>query len=105
MVFARAKGRAENMLNQTRFPRKHIFRPGYIHPSGNRKPPGLSYKLLLPVIGLLFKLFPGIGISSSDLARAMVDVGLNSQSKSRVFEASEIKLLLSTNAVPPMTGG
>lgn len=94
VTFAKAKGRAENLLSQTGFPSKFIFRPGYIHPSGKRKPQGLTYKLLLPIVGLLYKFLPGIGISSADLARVMVHVGLHSQLNSSIFESNVIKNLL-----------
>jgi len=94
MVFAKAKGRAENLLMQTEFPHKYIFRPGYIHPSGDRKPPVLGYKIMLPFLGILINLFPGLGISSSDLALAMVNTGLYSQTVSALYEAGDIKKLL-----------
>ena len=93
VTFSKAKGIAENLLNETIFPKKFIFRPGYIHPSGKRKPEGLAYKLVLPIAGLFYKLFSAVGISSADLAKVMVNVGLNPQSESRVFEANEIKKL------------
>ena len=94
-LFARAKGKAENLLSETIFPKKYIFRPGYIHPTGTKRPAGFVYKLLLPVGAALFKLFPAIGISDRDLARAMVRVGLEGPIGSRVFSNQAIKESLS----------
>ncbi len=94
ILFARVKGKAENLLNSTKFHEKYIFRPGYIHPTGKRKPPGWSYKIGLPVFAILFKLFPSIGISDKDLAAAMIKVGLYPKFHSRVFENSQIRELL-----------
>lgn len=91
VTFAKGKGRAENLLNQTVFPEKYIFRPGYIHPTGSRRPAGFLYKLLLPIGALMFKLFPSTGIADRDLAKAMVNVGLAGKRKSRVFSNQETK--------------
>lgn len=89
--FALAKGRAENLLNETGFPKKYIFRPGYIHPTGARRPAGLLYTLLLPVAGALFKVFPPIGIRDRDLARAMISVGIAATRDSQVFSHRVIR--------------
>ena len=90
-LFARAKGRAERLLDETPFPQKYIFRPGYIHPTGGRKPPGLAYKMLLPIAGALFKVVPSIGIADRDLAQAMVTTGLAASAPSAVFENRDIR--------------
>ncbi len=89
-TFAKIKGRAENLLLKTSFPEKYIFRPGYIHPTGNRKPPGLAYKLMLPVLGFLFKLFPSLGITDKALAKAMVTVSLDGGDL-LIYENSDIR--------------
>lgn len=94
ITFAQAKGRAENLLNMTSFPKKYIFRPGYIKPTGNRQPAGWMYRLAIPISNVGFKLFPTIGISDADLAQAMVNLALKPKLTSQVFENSEIKELL-----------
>ncbi len=91
ITFAKAKGRAENLLNETSFPKKYIFRPGYIKPTGNRQPSGWIYKLAVPISNVLFNFFPKMGISDYDLAKAMVNLALNPEPDSRVFENSEMK--------------
>ncbi len=92
MPFARAKGQAENMLQATGFPRKYIFRPGYIHPTGARKPPGAMYRLiLLPIMAALFARRPSIGISDRDLAQAMVAVGIEATEESKIFHNQMIR--------------
>ncbi len=94
-LFASAKGKAENLLMNTGFSKKYIFRPGYIHPTGERKPTGIAYKILLPIMKLIFPLFPGIGINDHDLARAMVNIGLSQTAKSGVYENNQIKDFIS----------
>ena len=94
-LFARAKGKAENLLMETNFPIKYIFRPGYIHPTGERKPTGLAYKILLPVMKIVYRLFPAIGIDDRDLASAMVNIGLSQSAKSGVYENKQIKDFIS----------
>ena len=92
MLFARVKGRAENLLQATNFPRKYIFRPGHIQPTGKRKPPGVMYRLLvLPIMASRFAKKPEIGISDSDLAKAMVSVGLEATEESKIFSNKMIR--------------
>jgi len=93
ILFARAKGRAERLLSETPFPRQYVFRPGYIHPTGDRRPEGLSYRLFFPIAGPLMKIFPFIGITDAALARAMVHVGMEGAEPSRVFTRGEIPAL------------
>jgi uncharacterized protein YbjT (DUF2867 family) len=94
MPFARVKGQAENMLQATGFPRKYIFRPGYIHPTGARKPPGAMYRLiLLPIMARLFARKPSIGITDRDLARAMVAVGIEAAEESKIFSNQMIRAI------------
>lgn len=92
-LFARSKGRAENLLNQTDFPKKYIFRPGYIHPTGARRPPGMAYTLLRPIAGLLLSLFPSFGLTDRQLAQAMVTAGLDATMGSGIFSNKTIRAL------------
>ena len=92
MPFARVKGQAENLLQATNFPRKYIFRPGYIHPTGARKPPGGMYRLIfLPIMARLFARKPSMGITDRDLAQAMVAVGIEATEESTVFSNQMIR--------------
>ena len=71
--FARAKGRAENILLASELAEKYIFRPGFIMPGPNSKNATLSAKLFEP----FYRLFPMIGIDATELASVMINVGLN----------------------------
>jgi uncharacterized protein YbjT (DUF2867 family) len=94
ILFARAKGKAENIVNNALFSKKYIFRPGHIQPSGNRKPPGKFYRFSLPLIGLLFKIIPAIGVTDKNLGSVMAAVGLNRNLSSQVFENKDIRKLI-----------
>lgn len=90
MIFARTKGAAENFLLEQDFSRVHIFRPGYIYPVTPRKEPNFGYRAIRSLYPFLSKLFPNMGISSQDLARAMVEVGLQGGEKD-TFENQDIR--------------
>ena len=80
------------MLQATGFPRKYIFRSGYIHRTGGRKPPGAMYRLiLLPIMAKLFARKPSIGITDRDLAKAMVTVGIAATEESNIFSHKMIR--------------
>ena len=97
MAFARYKGAAEKALLEIGFPRVHLFRPGYIYPVTPRKEPNLMYTITRFLYPLLRRLYPNIGISSEDLARAMVNVGLDESlwNKTSVLENRDIRELVS----------
>lgn len=74
--FARDKGAIENILSNMDGVTLHSFRPGYIYPVEPRKEPNLTYTVsrwLYPVLKLMG---PKYSIPSTDLAEAMVLVGL-----------------------------
>jgi len=98
ILFARAKGRAERLLSETPFPRQYVFRPGYIHPTGGRRPEGLSYRLFFPIAGPLMTMFPFLGVTDAALARAMVRVGIEGAEPSRVITRGEIRALAAGRA-------
>ncbi len=93
-AFARVKGRAETLLDAAQFPRTYIFRPGYIHATGRRRPPGIGYRLLAPVGVPLMRLLPDAGTTDRELAQAMVTVGLAGTAGSRVFESRDIRAVI-----------
>lgn len=91
IMFAKDKGIAENILIRTGFKQLAIFRPGYIYPVTPRVEPNKRYI----VFRLLYKYFirfvyPGIGLTSTQLATAMINIGLNGGSK-LIYENNEIK--------------
>ncbi len=77
IAFARYKGAAENALLEKGFPRVHIFRPGYIYPVTPRKEPNRMYRITRALWPVLRRVYPNIGLSSEDLARAMVHAGIH----------------------------
>lgn len=96
-AFARYKGAAEKALLNLDFARLHIFRPGYIYPVTPRKEPNLAYRTFRPLYPLIRRLYPNIGISSEDLARAMVTAGLRGVGAHRnpILENRDIRDLIS----------
>ena len=95
VAFARFKGAAENGLLALGFTRVHIFRPGYIYPVTPRREPNLLYRISRLLYPALRHVVPNIGISSEDLARAMVDAGLygTGDHADPVLENRDIRLL------------
>jgi uncharacterized protein YbjT (DUF2867 family) len=71
-LFAKAKGRAERILTESRLSAKYIFRPGFINP-GRR-----AAKSRVPawVAKPFYKLVPAFGIDAAALARVMIHIGL-----------------------------
>ncbi|MDW3652402.1 MAG: NAD(P)H-binding protein [Bacteroidia bacterium] len=76
-MFARDKGAIENILDAMDLGEFHSFRPAYIYPVVPRDEPNLMYRvsrwLYKPLISKLGK---NSSIKSTDLARAMVKLGL-----------------------------
>lgn len=76
-MFARDKGAIENILDAMELGEFHSFRPAYIYPVVPRDEPNLMYRvsrwLYKPLISKLGK---NSSIKSTDLARAMVKLGL-----------------------------
>ncbi len=95
MAFARYKGAAEKALLEIGFPRVHLFRPGYIYPVRHRKEPNLMYSVSRFLYPLVRRIYPNIGISSEDLAAAMVHAGLygTGESENPVLENRDIRTM------------
>lgn len=90
-TFAAAKGKAENLLKATQFPKKHILRPGYIQPTGSIKSGGLAYTFMRPLGNLLMAISAkSIGIKDRDLAKALVTLSLQPLALSKTYENREI---------------
>ncbi|WP_170574075.1 NAD-dependent epimerase/dehydratase family protein [Ruegeria atlantica] len=91
MSFAlKVKGEAENALFASTLKRKLIFRPGYIAPSGPRS----SWKPADYVFKPLQRLVPTIGVTSDELARAMLETAMRDPRDTVVLENSDMRALL-----------
>ena len=98
MAFGRYKGTAERALLEIGFPRVHLFRPGYIYPVTPRKEPNLMYTITRFLYPFLRRIYPNIGISSEDLAAAMVHAGLYGigENDNPVLENKDIRSMKGT---------
>lgn len=76
-AYRRYKGEAENALLASGLARVHLFRPGYIYPVAPRVEPSVFYRLLRWIYPLARRVKPDVGVPSTDLARAMLAVGLD----------------------------
>lgn len=78
IMFKKDKGIAENILIGLQFYRLYIFRPGYIYPTIPRKEPNRAYVFFRYAYkGLLRYIYPNIGLTSGQLAGAMLEAGLH----------------------------
>lgn len=95
MAFARYKGEAESELTGIGFPRAHLFRPGYIYPTVPRREPNLMYRILRWLYPAIRFFSPGFGVTSDDLARAMVFAALHGtpEHDDPVLENADIRKL------------
>jgi hypothetical protein len=84
--FAKVKGRAENVLSASELSEKYIFRPGFIRPGPRGKYATLSARCFEPI----YRLFPRIGIDAPELARVMIDVGMN-RIESTILENRDLR--------------
>jgi uncharacterized protein YbjT (DUF2867 family) len=96
MAFARYKGAAEKAVLEAGFERVHIFRPGYIYPVIRRVEPNLAYRVMRRVYPVVRRIYPNIGISSVELATAMLEAGLHGTPRhpSPILENREIRDLV-----------
>ena len=90
VLFAKAKGIAENYLLSLKFPHTYIFRPGYIYPVEPRIEPNTFYKIIRLLYKPLSFIYPNIGLTSLQLAQKMIDVGLFGNDKD-TLENKDIK--------------
>lgn len=91
LMFAQDKGIAENILEKLAFKQLIIVRPGYIYPVTPRKEPNFFYRLSrLLYKPILSKIYPNIGLTSLQLANAMVKLGWQGASQ-QVYENKEIR--------------
>lgn len=91
LMFAQDKGIAENILERLAFKQLSIFRPGYIYPVKPRQEPNFFYRLSRILYKpFLSKVYPNIGLTSVQLATAMVKIGLDGGTQ-QVYENREIR--------------
>ena len=83
----RTKGAAENRLFESTLPRKFAFRPAAIAPSVRKAHPSLGDRMA----SVLVSLVPASGITSDNLARAMLTIMQSDARNSAVVENSEIR--------------
>ena len=76
IAFCRYKGAAEKSLLAIGFRRVHLVRPGYIYPVTPRREPNIGYRLARTLYPLASRVYPNVGVTSEEVARAMVHVGL-----------------------------
>jgi uncharacterized protein YbjT (DUF2867 family) len=94
ILFAKAKGIAENILIGLKFKQLGIFRPGYIYPVTPRVEPNRRYYFFRAIYKpFLSKIYPNIGVSSEQLARAMMIIGFNGGNKI-IYENRDIRQLM-----------
>ena len=91
MWFAlKIKGKAERQLFGSGVNRKFAFRPGYIAPSEPRSRWKPSDYLFKP----LHRLLPAIGVTSDELAQAMLKTAMHDPRRSAVLENGDMRSLL-----------
>lgn len=89
VLFARAKGIAENKLIGLKLDRLHIFRPGYIYPVTPRKEPNVWYRLFRVLYKPLKGLMKNSSVTSVQLADKMITVSLEN-TKQQIYENIDI---------------
>lgn len=95
IMFALDKGVAENSLIGLNFKNLFIFRPGYIYPVTARTEPNTLYRIMRALYKpVLSRIYPNIGLTSAQLAQAMVKAGFES-SGLVTFENRDIRRLSS----------
>jgi uncharacterized protein YbjT (DUF2867 family) len=93
IMFARDKGVAENILFNLQFHQCYTFRPGYIYPSIPRKEPNTAYVIFRWAYKGLFQyIYANIGLTSAQLSKVMMEVGLHGTEK-QVLENRDIRRL------------
>lgn len=86
MLFAKAKGRAERLLFESKLNKAYAFRPGFINPVQREAFSGVS----LSIFKFIYRVLPFLGIDADDLGKVMVEVGVNGSSKT-IFENRDLR--------------
>jgi len=89
MMWARVKGKTENVLMQMPFKGQYNFRPGFMHPFKEQK----NVKSIFRFFSLFYpKLFPASSLTLQQVGRAMINVVIRGYPK-QVLEVKDIKAL------------
>jgi uncharacterized protein YbjT (DUF2867 family) len=93
VMWARVKGRTENVLLGLPFKAAYMFRPGLIEPlHGIRSKTAayrFAYAVLKPLLPIFRRLFPALIVTTEQIGRAMLVVARQGASK-RVLESKDI---------------
>jgi uncharacterized protein YbjT (DUF2867 family) len=96
-MWARVKGRTENMLLQMPFRAAYMFRPGFIVPLDGIQSKTQSYRIfywfLTPILPLLHWAFPKSILTTRELGEAMLIVARHGAPKT-VLETEDLRQLL-----------
>ncbi|ASV31357.1 Rossmann-fold NAD(P)-binding domain-containing protein [Maribacter cobaltidurans] len=86
--FALYKGMAENQIDTLGL-EFYAFRPGYIYPVEPRKEPNFMYSILRTLYPMLRLLGSNFSIKSTELAKAMYEIGINGTDK-KILENKDL---------------
>ena len=86
LLFARAKGRAERLLAESRIGSRFVFRPGYIDPGRKQARSRIPVWFARP----FYRLMPFLGIDAVDLAAVMLDAALHG-SERNLYETRDLR--------------
>ncbi len=89
MLFAKAKGRAERILFESKIGDSYAFRAGFINPV---KKSGIS-GLALFFFRIVYKILPSVGINADDLGKTMVEVGIRGH-EMKIFENRDLRTMI-----------
>lgn len=90
-LFAKAKGRAERLLMESKLAKKFIFRPGFINPDN-----GLRSDIWVKLFQPIFWLFPFIGVDASRLGKVIAQVGIEGYGKT-ILNNKDIRTFILTS--------
>lgn len=90
--FAKYKGIAEAKISEIKPGRFFAFRPGYIYPVTKRQEPNLGYAIIHFLYPFIRLIAPKLSVKSTELAGAMVKVGLYGAPK-EILENTDILTL------------
>ena len=85
LLFAKAKGRAERVLMESKLDRKYVFRSGCINPDN-----GFRKDIWLTLFQPIFRLLPFIGVDASHLGKVIAQVGIAGYEKT-ILENKDIR--------------
>jgi uncharacterized protein YbjT (DUF2867 family) len=94
IMWARVKGRTENALSRLPFKAAYAFRPGLIYALHGEQSKTTGYRILYtalgPVLWVMRRCFPNVGLTTEQIGRAMLAVARDGASK-RVLEVPDIR--------------